>query len=194
MNYIPYQAKPQSSISRIRLLDLDVTEPVDLHYATASLNNELFYDMLEHLTDIGLVTNIEKITHSLQAEDWDGMKQAAHTLKGSSGYVGASKVHYACYYIQDAYNNRNYSGMVHYYPLLVEAAVEYERYSRELIAGVRKRLYDENENPSNIMLADGYHLVYHERHDKHYCLRKSQELSDRIKVLERHKVKPDIVN
>ena len=117
---------------------MDITEPVDLHYATASLgnNSKLFYIMLERLADVSIATSIEKLTIALNEEDWDGMKQAAHSLKGSSGYVGASKIHYACYYIQDAYNSSNYNGMVHYYPLLVEAIVEFQRYSRELIAGV----------------------------------------------------------
>ena len=59
---------------------------------------------------------------------------AAHSLKGASGYVGAGKVHYACYYIQKAYSINDYDGMVNYYPLIVEACVEYKRFSRKYIA------------------------------------------------------------
>ena len=62
------------------------------------------------------------------------MKEAAHSLKGASGYVGAGKVHYACFYIQRAYNANDYQSMVSYYPLIVEACIEYKRFSRKYLA------------------------------------------------------------
>ena len=104
------------------------------------------------------------------------MQSGAHSLKGSSGYVGASKIHYACYYIQDAYSSGNYSGMVLYYPLLVEAIIEFQRYSRELIAGIRQKSYEEDESACRTVLANGYYLVYKQRHDKYYCLKGIQDL------------------
>ena len=71
------------------------------------------------------------------------MKNAAHSLKGASGYVGAGRVHYACYYIQKAYNSKNYEKMESYYPLIVEACIEYKRYSRKFIAQESGEYYQE---------------------------------------------------
>ena len=62
------------------------------------------------------------------------MKEAAHSLKGSSGYIGASHIHYACYFIQEHFIFERFPQMMEYYPTLLEAAVEFRIYSRKLLA------------------------------------------------------------
>ena len=62
------------------------------------------------------------------------MKANAHSLKGACGYVGASRLHYSCYYIQEAYMLNQYDKMLEKYPRLVESAIEFKRYSRKILA------------------------------------------------------------
>ena len=62
-------------------------------------------------------------------KDWTKMKDGAHTLKSASGYVGAGKIHYACYYIQKAHHENNFTEMQIHYPLIVEASIEFKRFS-----------------------------------------------------------------
>jgi hypothetical protein len=62
------------------------------------------------------------------------MKNLAHSLKGASGYIGASRLYYMCYFIQFHYVEGNYDQMIEYYPGFVEAAVEYKMHSRKMIA------------------------------------------------------------
>ena len=62
------------------------------------------------------------------------MNDVAHKLKDASAYIGASKIHYACYYINYSYLTENYAAMVEYYPLLAEACIEYKRFSRKFLA------------------------------------------------------------
>ena len=57
------------------------------------------------------------------------MQMSVHALKKASGHVGASRIHYACYYIEEAYKVNDFDGMIQYYPLLVEAIVEFKRFS-----------------------------------------------------------------
>ena len=90
--------------------------------------------MLSRLEGMSLSMCMQQITDALDNKEWSKMKHAAHSLKGASGYVGASKIHYACYYIQKAYNASNYQEMTDYYALIVEACIEYKRYSRKFIA------------------------------------------------------------
>lgn len=52
---------------------------------------------------MSLSKNMRRIAQAVNQKDWDGMKAFAHSLKGACGYVGASHLHYACYYIQEAY-------------------------------------------------------------------------------------------
>lgn len=62
------------------------------------------------------------------------MKDLAHSLKGASGYIGASRLHYVCYFIQEHFVFERNEKMLEYYPSLVEAAIEFKKYSRKIIA------------------------------------------------------------
>ncbi len=77
---------------------------------------------------------MEKMASHLIKKEWYDMKFAAHSLKGSAGYIGVSRLHYACYYIQYYYMQNNYQAMVDFYPLVVETAVEFKVYSRMVLA------------------------------------------------------------
>ena len=66
--------------------------------------------------------------------------------------------------------------MILYYSLIVESTIEFIRYSRELIAGIKSQDYVENEEACTTVLADGYRLEYLAMHDKYYCLKGSQDL------------------
>ena len=58
------------------------------------------------------------------------IKDLAHQLKGSSGYIAASKLHYVCYFIQEMFLKKKYQRQETFYPNLVEAAIEFKIYSR----------------------------------------------------------------
>ena len=62
------------------------------------------------------------------------MMELAHKIKGGSGYIGAGRLYYACYFIQEHYVYKKHSLMLEYYPTLVEAAIEFRLESRKLIA------------------------------------------------------------
>ena len=67
------------------------------------------------------------------------MKNLAHSLKGASGYVGASRLHYVCYFIQEHFVFNRFDKMLEYYPSLVEAAIEFKVYSRQIIAKYKSK-------------------------------------------------------
>ena len=62
------------------------------------------------------------------------MRNAVDTLLGVSGLVGAGFVHYACFYILEAYSQNDFIGMTKYYPFLVEAFIQFKRYSRKFLS------------------------------------------------------------
>ena len=62
------------------------------------------------------------------------MKNAAHIIKGSCGYIGVSKLHYSAYFMQYYYMCSNYDMMLKYYPSVVESAIEFKVVSEWLIA------------------------------------------------------------
>ncbi len=89
------------------------------------------YEITSRLDD-----NIVELGVGLEENDTLKMKEGAHKIKGSSGYVGAARLHYATYYIHNCWeiNHDDYDGMVKFYPGVVEAAIEFKKYSRWFIA------------------------------------------------------------
>lgn len=85
---------------------------------------------------------LSEIIKFIDERDWLNIKQKAHALKGSSSYIGAGRLHYVCYYIQDHYILKNYQKMIDYYPSLVEAAVEFKIYSKMIIAKYKNKVYN----------------------------------------------------
>ena len=57
-----------------------------------------------------------KIKSAVETLNYDDYKEHAHSLKGASGYIGASRIHYACYYIQDHHYTNKKEKMLEYYP------------------------------------------------------------------------------
>ena len=56
-----------------------------------------------------------KVTEGMEKKDWTQLKMGAHQLKGASGYVGAGRIHYCCYWIQKAHTANDPVKIVSYY-------------------------------------------------------------------------------
>ena len=67
-------------------------------------------------------------------EEHEEMKNLGHSLKGASAYIGASRLHYICFFIQQYHVINDYEQVINYYPCLVEAAIEFKLYSRKILA------------------------------------------------------------
>lgn len=125
----------------VRLIDLDVTEPIDFETPVKNLGGQhsLFVTMLKRLEVMSLNSCIEQVAVGLNSKDWQKMKQGSHQLKGASGYVGAGRVHYCCYHIQNAFQQQDFDKMVDYYPLLIESCIEFKRFSRQYLAKLKSK-------------------------------------------------------
>jgi HPt (histidine-containing phosphotransfer) domain-containing protein len=62
--------------------------------------------------------------------NWNKFREAAHSLKGSSGYVGAGQLQYDCFYIQDFHYKGQIEQMRCRYRRLIENVVEFISYSK----------------------------------------------------------------
>lgn len=124
----------------IRISNLDVSQPVDLVTPIENLGGEttLYITMLKRFEGMSLTNCLKMITDAMNKQDWDAMKQGAHQLKGASGYIGGSRVHYICYHIQKAHHDNNIDLMIGYYPLLVEHCIELKRFVRRYLEEQRE--------------------------------------------------------
>lgn len=58
----------------------------------------IFYNMLGRI-DMTLLPTLKDMAAAYDKKDWALLKNKAHSLKGASAYVGASRIHYSCYQI-----------------------------------------------------------------------------------------------
>ena len=73
---------------------------------------------------------MEKLVNFVEEKDYDNVKHSIHNLKSTAGYVGASHIHYACYFMQDHYIKQEFNLMMEYYPTLLEACVTFRIFMR----------------------------------------------------------------
>ena len=122
---------------------MDTSTPIDIDLAIQGLGGEpqIFYMMLGNLEGMTLNQTMKNIILPFEQKKYEEMKNLAHSLKGASGYIGASRIHYACYFIQEHFVFERYDKMLEYYPSLVEAAIEFKIHSRKIIAKFKGKFH-----------------------------------------------------
>ena len=120
----------------IKLTDLNTDTPIDIEAAVSGLGGDpsIFYMMLGNFEKMTLLDHINKMKDAYDNDDHSNFKEYAHSIKGSSGYIGASRLYYACYFIQEHYVFERFDLQMQYYPTFVEAAIEFKTFSRKIIA------------------------------------------------------------
>ena len=83
-----------------------------------------------------------ELVQHVKDNNYHEVKESIHKLKSTSGYVGASHIHYACYFMQDHFLKNEFQTMMEYYPTLIEACVTFRVFSRQKIAELNGTHYE----------------------------------------------------
>jgi len=85
----------------IKMMDLNIATPIDLDACEQILGIgiEFTVSMIKTFLDSSLDVQLQVIAGAINKQDFEEFKFGAHSLKGASGYVGASHIHYSCYFI-----------------------------------------------------------------------------------------------
>lgn len=86
------------------------------------------------------------------------MMQKAHSVKGSAGYAGASRVSEDCYYIQFHFEERKYTKMMESYISLLEHAAQFRIHWRKRYYEFKKEKYSPLPSHAEIPLPFGWKL------------------------------------
>ncbi len=70
--------------------------------------------------------------------------------------MSASRLHYAAYYIQKGWHNNDTIEMLARYPQIVEAAIEFKRYSLIVCNKLVDKHHPETEKTTKVAFATGY--------------------------------------
>lgn len=83
------------------LVELKIDTPIDLKKAVETLGGQksIFFKMIDKIESSTLNPNLKDLATAYDKKDYPQMKNKAHALKGATGYVGASRVHYCCWRI-----------------------------------------------------------------------------------------------
>ena len=164
--------------NKIPVKNFDEANPIDV--ATAIEDNggeaEVFYSQLEDYEET-LEENMTKIVAEYDGKNHEAFKTIAHSIKGTSAYIGAGRLHYVCYFIQENFVQKHLDHELEFYPSLVEAAIEFKICSRKLLA-------EHNGEPPYQPTADDEKIVCSDQFTLEkdgtgyvYCLAKGQSLA-----------------
>lgn len=79
---------------------MDITKILDVEQSIKNLGMaDLYYMVLPKFEDMVLTKYMKPLAEAYTNKDWVELKENAHAIKGASGYLGAAKLHYACYYM-----------------------------------------------------------------------------------------------
>ena len=146
----------------------------------------MYYRMLGKLEDPTIKQSMQEMVAHYENKDYGKIKELAHSLKGASGYIGASRVYYHCYFLQLHYVNGDYETMMKYYPGLVEAAVEFKVASRQLICARNNQTYKRKPDHDFIPVPTSLTLRKDNQTGEILCCRHDQSIEERR--MERRKI------
>ena len=117
-------------------VDLDITYPIDYLSAMTNLGGDpnVYFMILGHFPKMSLEKSLPLVREWVDKRDYQQYFDEVHKLKGGSGYIGAGHIHYACYFIQEAWQKKDTETMMAYYPNLLEAIIYFKVYMKQLIA------------------------------------------------------------
>eukprot|EP00347_Sterkiella_histriomuscorum_P005824 403355130 len=181
------QSKRIEKNEPIKVMDLDINLIIDCDTAIKGLGMDyLFYTMLEKFEDMLLNKEMKQLAIEFQKRDWEQIKHAAHNMKGSAGYIGASRLHYACYYMQYFFVHSDFDQMVEIYPLIVESAIEVKVESRHVMARRQNKQAIITPQVETTDIAEGYRIV--KQDGQYFCLHGNQTVEERrLKYIEQMK-------
>ena len=102
--------------------------------------------MLSRFESISLNDCLYQLSEAIDQDDLEKLYRGFHTLKGASRYIGAGRIHLACYFMEEAHREKDKLKLQQAYPLLVEICIEFKRYARKFIADYKNEPYAETES------------------------------------------------
>ena len=160
-------------MSQIKFEKIDTSTPVDMNKAVEGLGGDpkMYFMLLSQFEPMNLIDKMKCCMEAYDGEKFEELKDNAHGIKGASGYIGASHIHYACYFIQEHFVNGRFQQEMEYYPTLVEAVIEFRTYSRKLIAEYKGESYEPLPEHETTSVSSKFHLSKDESTGRVYCLK-----------------------
>ena len=136
----------------------------------------MFFKLIVKFEAMTLKPNIFELNTHYDNKDYQHLKDAAHSIKGAAGYIGASRLYYQTYFMQYHYVNQNIEMMLQYYPGIIEAAIEFKIACRELLIAKGKKKPSIKKDLETIDHSSNFRLEKHPTTGVIYCCMIGQTL------------------
>jgi HPt (histidine-containing phosphotransfer) domain-containing protein len=114
--------------------NFNLTDPIDLETGIKSIGDEeTFYNIMEGFDEMTLIETLNKMKESIQSQDFPKLRDAAHSLKGASGYLAAGRIFKLCESIHKCIDTKNYDGAIQLYPTFIAESITLRLYIKKLI-------------------------------------------------------------
>ena len=115
---------------------LDLSTPIDHRTAIDNLGGDsgMYFMLLDQLEQMSLLNDTKGVSEAFERNDFQAMKNSAHSLKSAAGYVGAGRLQDSCYWIQAHFADGDYEAMAKQYPVFIANVIEVRVYLRKLLA------------------------------------------------------------
>ena len=143
----------------VKKIELDTSTPLDIETCLVAFNGpEIYYKLLPKFEDIGFLENLYFIAFWVQVGNFEKMMQKAHSIKGSAGYAGASRIWEDWYWIQVWFEKEEYVKMMKHYCSLIEHSAQFRIHWRKKYHLYLKTTYVEQPGHWEVPLPFGWKL------------------------------------
>ena len=140
--------------------NLDLTTPLDFKLVLSVYGDKrLFFHLIPSFEKQWLFKHFQSIANCARDGDFLELYLGVHSLRGGSGYCGASKVYADWWWIEQCYNSFQYVNMMKHLLNLIEHSAEFCVYSRIVICTYEGSYCSPEMMEVDLPLPPGYSLT-----------------------------------
>jgi len=105
----------------------------------------MFLSMMENFENMTLSKNLMELKMAIDSENWNGVRDEAHSLKGASSYLCTYSLTNLAKEIQLATEIKDYSTVMNLYPKLIEESLKIKLFIKKYLCELNSNHYQKEK-------------------------------------------------
>ena len=149
---------------------------LDKEFAISTLGEkETYLNMISDFNSLTLNPCLENLKNAIEEKDNKKVRDGAHTLKGSSTYIGAKRLSNISKEIQFAFDNKNIELGYNLYPKLLEVSILTKIYIRKDLQTEGMDAKETEDCDLIVPIADGYEIISEDKTNIKVILKENRQ-------------------
>ena len=125
----------------------DEEVPIDIQSGIDQVGESaMFVNMMENFENMTLSKNLMGLKMAIDSEDWVGVRDEAHSLKGASSYLCTYNLTNLAKEIQLATEKKDYSTVMKLYPKLIEESIKIKLFIKKYLCELHSTYYQKKNS------------------------------------------------